>query len=240
MLKRSTGPLPCRPDANVGNFSEGEIGCLERTLFILDWISDPALRRRAQQGRGQKLARPRPVLSSWMRHLALADERSRYENSAFGARVCSRFVRRTWRSSPCSALHLFADLPHSFFCPASHIRHLHKVLLASREIYWPAAPEGISYNNVKRSTSFGRSIEDFLTVQIPMGCRGINPHTKDMPPLRNIRSDCPFATAGVGFVIVPIGVYYRVIDRIAFKKIILDILRCDARITVKGHTWPKT
>ena len=28
-----------------------EIGCLERPLlFILDWISDPALRRRAQQG----------------------------------------------------------------------------------------------------------------------------------------------------------------------------------------------
>ena len=24
-----------------------EIGCLERTLFILDWISDPALRRRS-------------------------------------------------------------------------------------------------------------------------------------------------------------------------------------------------
>jgi hypothetical protein len=24
MLKRFTGPLPCRPDANVGNFSEGE------------------------------------------------------------------------------------------------------------------------------------------------------------------------------------------------------------------------
>ena len=27
-----------------------EIGCLERTLFILDWISDPALRRRSNAG----------------------------------------------------------------------------------------------------------------------------------------------------------------------------------------------
>jgi hypothetical protein len=33
-----------------------EIGCLERTLFILDWISDPALRRRSNAG-------PRPSRS---------------------------------------------------------------------------------------------------------------------------------------------------------------------------------
>lgn len=57
MLKRFTGPLPCRPGANVGNFSEGEIGCLERTLFILDWISDPALRRRSNAGLNKGEAR---------------------------------------------------------------------------------------------------------------------------------------------------------------------------------------
>ena len=34
-----------------------EIGCLERTLFILDWISDPALRRRSNAGLNKGEAR---------------------------------------------------------------------------------------------------------------------------------------------------------------------------------------
>src|ERR1044072_976811 len=34
-----------------------EIGCLDRTLFILDWISDPALRRRSNAGLNKGEAR---------------------------------------------------------------------------------------------------------------------------------------------------------------------------------------
>jgi TnpA family transposase len=34
-----------------------EIGCLERTLFILEWISDPALRRRSNAGLNKGEAR---------------------------------------------------------------------------------------------------------------------------------------------------------------------------------------
>ena len=34
-----------------------EIGCLERTLFILDWISDPTLRRRSNAGLNKGEAR---------------------------------------------------------------------------------------------------------------------------------------------------------------------------------------
>jgi len=37
-----------------------EIGCLERTLFILDWISDPALRRRLDAGLRDRQHRLRP------------------------------------------------------------------------------------------------------------------------------------------------------------------------------------
>ena len=39
-----------------------EIGCLERTLFILDWISDPALRRRSNAGLNKGEARNALVL----------------------------------------------------------------------------------------------------------------------------------------------------------------------------------
>jgi Tn3 transposase DDE domain len=44
-----------------------EIGCLERTLFILDWILDPALRRRSNAGLNKGEARnagPCPVFPS--------------------------------------------------------------------------------------------------------------------------------------------------------------------------------
>jgi TnpA family transposase len=39
--------LAANPRQNALARALREIGCLERTLFILDWISDPALRRRS-------------------------------------------------------------------------------------------------------------------------------------------------------------------------------------------------
>ena len=42
--------MPAYPRQNALARALREIGCLERTLFILDWISDPALRRRSNAG----------------------------------------------------------------------------------------------------------------------------------------------------------------------------------------------
>jgi TnpA family transposase len=49
-LRRRFCPLAGYPKQNALAKTLREIGRLERTLFILDWISDPALRRRTNAG----------------------------------------------------------------------------------------------------------------------------------------------------------------------------------------------
>jgi TnpA family transposase len=62
--------LAAYPRQNALAKSLKEIGRLERTLFMLDWISDPALRnqRRAQQRRGAQRPGARRVLQSSRRN----------------------------------------------------------------------------------------------------------------------------------------------------------------------------
>jgi hypothetical protein len=53
----ASAPASCYPRQNALARALREIGCLERTLFILDWISDPALRRRSNAGLNKGEAR---------------------------------------------------------------------------------------------------------------------------------------------------------------------------------------
>jgi hypothetical protein len=53
----ASAPASCLSPQNALARALREIGCLERTLFILDWISDPALRRRSNAGLNKGEAR---------------------------------------------------------------------------------------------------------------------------------------------------------------------------------------
>ena len=61
-----------------------EIGCLERTLFILDWISDPALRRRSNAGLNKGEARNALARALFFHRLGEIRDRS-FENQRYRA-----------------------------------------------------------------------------------------------------------------------------------------------------------
>ena len=76
-----------------------EIGCLERTLFILDWISDPALRRRSNAGLNKGEARNALARALFFhRHGEIGDptfENQRYRASGLNLTIAAIILWNT-------------------------------------------------------------------------------------------------------------------------------------------------
>ena len=76
--------LAAYPRQNALAKSLKEIGRLERTLFMLDWISDPALRRRTNAGLNKGEARNTLARAIFFNRLGELRDRS-FENQAYRA-----------------------------------------------------------------------------------------------------------------------------------------------------------
>jgi len=121
-----------------------EIGCRERTLFILDWISDPALRRRSNAGLNKGEARNALARALFFhRHGEIRDrtfENQRYRASGLNLTIAAIILWNTvYLGHAVAELRAQAETP-----PDKLLAHIAPLgwehIIFNGDYVWPSEP----------------------------------------------------------------------------------------------------